>query len=49
MERTQNIRKYALSIILIFIVIAVAALSLSRPVKDSAGSLSYKEALTGAI
>lgn len=49
MERTRNIRKYALSIILIFIVIAVAALSLGRPVKDSVGSLSYKEALTGVI
>ena len=49
MKKTRNIRKYALSIILIFIVIAVVALSLSRPVKDSAGSPSYKEALTGAI
>ena len=49
MERTRNIRKYALSIILIFIVIAVAALSLGRPVKDSVGSPSYKEALTGVI
>ena len=49
MERTRNIRKYALSIILIFIVIAVAALSLSRPVKDSGGSPSYTGAITDTI
>ena len=35
--------------VIAFISAGVAAMSLSRPVKDSAGSPSYKEALTGAI
>ena len=49
MKKTRNIRKYALSITLIFIVIAVVALSLGRPVSDSGGSPSYTGAITDTI
>ena len=42
--------KIRISITVIALISAgVAAMSLSRPVKDSAGSPSYKESLTGAI